>query len=263
MRHLQIQILTLHVPHSLSVSSACSHLPADRVAAGWTRLWPALCITTVLRPGLLPALLSPLMVYWWSREGVGVVSMLGRWAGAMARPSASPTNDLEQRKSNQRQQSQAAICSAGLHRQSPNAGGGILPHQPPAPSPERPQAAPLDCAWAFLVRSGDAGEPCTKLSELMGCSCDQGQTPGGAWPALEPPGVGAGPWCGPAGARRRREGKSGAEQALCQDSFLPCMGPRSVAMISAPRTVCSWLVSPGHNLSGRERGRAQKLGCTM
>lgn len=60
--------------------------------------------------------------------------MLGRWAGAMARLSASPTNDLEQRKSNQRQQSQAVICSAGLHRQRPNAGGGILPHQPLAPS---------------------------------------------------------------------------------------------------------------------------------
>lgn len=180
--------------------------------------------------------------------------MLGRWAGAMARLSASPTNDLEQRKSNQRQQSQAVICSAGLHRQRPNAGGGILPHQPPAPSPERTQAAPLDCAWAFLVRSGGTGEPCTKLSELMGCSYDRGRHQvglGQPWSHLEwewervP---GAVLWEHVAGGRERAEQST----ALCQDSFLPCMGPRSVAMISAPHTVCSWLVSPGHNLSGRE-----------
>lgn len=59
---------------------------------------------------------------------------------------------------------------------------------------------------------------------------------------------------GAASQERIAGGSETAEQstALCQGSFLPCMGPRLVAMISAPHAAHSWLVSPGHNFPGRE-----------
>lgn len=53
---------------------------------------------------------------------------------------------------------------------------------------------------------------------------------------------------GSAGRRKTEKQRT----VLCQDLFLPCMGPRSVAVISDPRTVWSWLVPAGHKLSGTE-----------
>lgn len=69
----------------------------------------------------------------------------------------------------------------------------------------------------------------------------------------KPPGTGSRSLAQPSG-RESAGGRKTEEQrtVLCQDSFLPCMGPRSVAMISDPRTVRSWLVSAGHKLSGTE-----------
>lgn len=69
----------------------------------------------------------------------------------------------------------------------------------------------------------------------------------------KPPGAGSRSLAQPSG-RESAGGRKTEEQrtVLCQDSFLPCTGPRSVAMISDPRTVRSWLVSAGHKLSGTE-----------
>lgn len=69
----------------------------------------------------------------------------------------------------------------------------------------------------------------------------------------KPPGAGSQSLVQPSG-RESAGGRKTEEQrtVLCQDSFLPCMGPRSVAMISDPCTVRSWLVSAGHKLSGTE-----------
>lgn len=96
--------------------------------------------------------------------------------------------------------------------------------------------------------------------QLKGCSGDHGQVWGCSRINME------WEWVPGAAPQEHTAGRSGtAEQSavLCQTSFLPCMGPRLVAVISAPHAVRSWLVSPGHNLSGRERGRTQKLSYTM
>lgn len=69
----------------------------------------------------------------------------------------------------------------------------------------------------------------------------------------KPPSAGSRSLAQPSG-RESAGGRKTEEQrtVLCQDSFLPCMGPRLVAMISDPRTVRSWLASAGHKLSGTE-----------
>lgn len=69
----------------------------------------------------------------------------------------------------------------------------------------------------------------------------------------KPPGMGSRSLVQPSG-RGSAGGRKIEEQrtVLCQDLFLPCMGPRSVAMISDPRTVQSWLFSAEYKLFGTE-----------